>query len=91
MRGLWFPILHHEEQRLIPSADRAALLSLRSFLFRGSFVAIGPAVGWWVDRSGQHRVLGVVGVLVTLLCLAAWVWLARVRSSGRSASPIDAA
>jgi MFS family permease len=91
MRGLWFPILNHEEQRLIPSGDRAALLSLRSFLFRGSFVAIGPAVGWWVDRSGQHRVLAVVGCLVTALCLAAWLWLARVRSSARLAAPIDAA
>jgi MFS family permease len=91
MRGLWFPILQHEEQRLIPSADRAALLSLRSFLFRGAFVAIGPAVGWWVDRAGQHRVLGVIGGLVTLLCLAAWAWLARVRSSAPAHAPIDAA
>jgi len=91
MRGLWFPILHHEEQRQIPSGDRAALLSLRSFLFRGSFVAIGPALGAWIDHSGQHRVLLWVGVGITALCLAAWLWLGRVRSSGPPGAPIDAA
>lgn len=91
MRGLWFPILHHEEQRWIPSGDRAALLSLRSFLFRGSFVAIGPAIGICVDRAGQHRVLLVVGALVTLACLAGWLWLAQVRSSHPGHAPIEAA
>ncbi len=80
MRGLWFPILHHEEQRLIPSSDRAALLSLRSFGFRGAFAVVGPIIGAAVDRHGQRPVLLVVGVLMTGACLAAWAWLWRVRS-----------
>jgi MFS family permease len=79
MRGLWFPVLHHEEQRLIPSSDRAALLSLRSFGFRGAFAIVGPMVGAAVDRNGQRPVLLVVGLLITLACLAAWDSVRRAR------------
>jgi len=79
MRGLWFPILHHEEQRLIPSSDRAALLSLRSFGFRGAFAVVGPLVGAAVDRQGQRPVLLAVGVAISLGCLAAWGWVRRTR------------
>lgn len=75
MRGLWFPVLHHEEQKLIPSADRAALLSLRSFGFRGAFAIVGPIVGAAVDRNGQRPVLLVVGLLISLACLSAWSWV----------------
>lgn len=57
MRGLAHPALSHREQRLVSSRDRAGLLSLRSMVFRIGFLALGPAVGWAVDRHGQHPVM----------------------------------
>jgi MFS family permease len=83
MRGLWFPVLHHEEQRLIPSSDRAALLSLRSFGFRCVFAVVGPLVGLAVDAKGQRPVLLAVGVLITGASLAAWAWVSASRRAGR--------
>lgn len=72
-RGAQIPILHQEEQQMIPSSDRAALLSIKSPLFRGSFVIVGPIVGSAIDVHGLQLVIAVAGV-VFVLC--AWlVWL----------------
>lgn len=67
VRGLHLPLLHHGEQRLAPADDRAGAVSLRSFLFRGSFVLLGPLIGVAVDQHGQRPVLLVCGGLSTLL------------------------
>jgi MFS family permease len=69
-RGIHAPLLHHEEQRLVPSSDRAGFLSFRNFLFRGSYVLLGPAIGVAVERYGQHPVLLGCGVLVVLALIA---------------------
>ena len=79
MRGLAFPVLHHEEQRRIPSSDRAALISLRSLVFRAAFVAVGPAVGVAIDRAGHHSALGVSGLAIAGLSGVGWLWLSRAR------------
>lgn len=73
MRGLHGGVLHPLEQRLIPSANRAGVLSLRSLLFRAFFFVLGPAVGAGVDRYGEHAVLLVVGPLLTVLSLVGWL------------------
>lgn len=78
MRGLNAPILHHEEQSLIPSGDRATFVSARNLVFRGLFVVIGPTVGYAIDRSGEHAVLLAGGFLATAASLA--LWLAVLRS-----------
>ena len=44
-RGVNGPILSHEQQRLIPSGDRAALLSVTSLVFRSVFAAMSPVLG----------------------------------------------
>ncbi len=75
-RGLNAPILNHLQQRLIPSADRASLLSINSLLFRGSFFMIGPLLGLGIDRFGEHPVLLAAAALATPLCLAAILHLA---------------
>lgn len=75
MRGLFGPLLLHQEQRLIPSSDRAGFLSLRSLLFRLTFFAIGPAVGAAVDARGMHPVLLGLGAGFGLLGLVGWLWL----------------
>ena len=84
MRGLNGPILLHEEQRLIPSENRAGTLSLRSLLFRVFFVFVGPAVGLAVDRTGQHRVFLVLGLALSLLGTGAWLAVRRLRLSTRA-------
>ncbi|MFT4709865.1 MAG: MFS family permease [Planctomycetota bacterium] len=69
MRGLHGPSLHHEEQRRIPSSDRAGFGSLRSLLFRSTFLIISPAIGYSMDKHGQHPVLLVIGCVVVVLAL----------------------
>ncbi len=80
MRGLFSPPLGHEEQRLIPSSDRAGFLSLRSLVFRGSFLVIGPAIGLAIDANGQRPVLLVVGALLVASALAGLANLRRVHA-----------
>ena len=80
MRGLFSPPLGHEEQRLIPSADRAGFLSLRSLVFRASFLVTGPAVGVAIDANGQRPVLLVVGAVLVVAALTVLANLSRVRA-----------
>jgi MFS family permease len=75
MRGLFGPALHHQENRLIPSSDRAGYLSLRSMLFRLIFLALGPAVGAAVDARGQHATLLVLGTGFVAAASGCWWWL----------------
>jgi hypothetical protein len=79
-RGLNSPALGHEEQRVIPSSDRASLLSLKALAFRGSFVLIGPIVGFAIDARGEHTVLLATGSVAMLASLAGIAWLARTRA-----------
>ena len=79
MRGLFAPPLSHQEQRLIPSADRAGFLSLRSLTFRSCFLVIGPLIGFAIDGYGQHVVLLVVGAVMVTVGLVA---MASVRLEG---------
>jgi MFS family permease len=71
-RGAQHPILAHAEQTMIPSSDRAALLSIKSLLFRGAFVIVGPFVGSMIDAQGMKLTLAVSGVLFVLLAGLAW-------------------
>lgn len=73
-RGVQLPLLHHEEQRLIPSSDRAALLSLNSLAFRSAFVLVGPLIGHALDLVDHHTVLLCAGAVFTLLAASAWLW-----------------
>jgi predicted MFS family arabinose efflux permease len=74
MRGLYGPSLHHEEQRRVPSSDRAGFISLRSLAFRSCFLVLGPCVGLAIDRYGQHPVLLGVGALLTIAAVCA-LWM----------------
>jgi len=84
MRGLFSPPLGHEEQRLIPSSDRAGFLSLRSLTFRGCFLIIAPMIGFAMDAYGQHAVLLAVGAAMVLACVASMTSLARHGGFGES-------
>lgn len=75
-RGVFGPALLHEEQRLLPSGDRAGFLSLRSLIFRLSVLAVGPWIGAEIDTHGQHPVLLVMGAVLFVLAALAW-WRVR--------------
>ena len=80
LRGLAQPVLHHREQQLVPSRDRAGFLSLRSMAFRLGFLAIGPLVGFAVDGVGQHPTMLALAALFGLAGAGAAWSLARARS-----------
>jgi MFS family permease len=90
-RGVQLPLLHHEEQRMITSSDRAALLSLNSLAFRASFVLIGPLIGYALDHMDQHTVLLWAGVLFALFAAVAWLRLAAAKSAAAEAPSSAAA
>ncbi len=75
MRGLNNPILQAAEQRLIPSDNRAGLLSFHSLISRVVFAVIGPFVGLAVDRWGQHPVFLIVGAGLSVAAMSGWLWL----------------
>lgn len=78
VRGLCGPILHHAEQRLVPSGDRAGFISLHGLLFQLGFLAVGPVVGLVIDARGTHTgLLAAGGILVSA---GAAVWLAARRA-----------
>lgn len=83
VRGFVGPALAHQEQRLIPSGDRAGFLSLRSLLFRLCFLVIGPIVGAAVDRYGQHDVYLVSGAVLVVVAAITLAWAQRLRALGR--------
>jgi MFS family permease len=71
VRGLHAPELHHAEQRAVPSSDRAAFLSFRNFLFRGSYVVLGPVIGLMADRIGMRWTLFGIGAFIVPVMLLA--------------------
>ncbi len=77
MRGLNNPILQAAEQRLIPSDNRAGLISFHSLLSRIAFAGLGPLVGLVVDRWGQHDVFLGIGAGLSVAAMAGWIWLRR--------------
>ncbi len=74
-RGLNGPLLSHVQQRLIPSSDRASLLSINSLIFRLLFFALGPLLGWGMDTHGAHRVLLASAAVMIPVCGASVLWL----------------
>lgn len=87
MRGLFGPSLHHEEQRRVPSSDRAGFISMRSLLFRSSFLVIAPIVGISMDAHGQHPVLLVLGAVLCSLCLLGLGLFLRTRGAALPGEP----
>ncbi len=81
VRGVQSTLLHHEEQTLIATGDRASFVSLRSLVFRLSFVLLGPLVGSAVEQHGQRAVYLCLGVVLTLAAIHAWWSLERVKAS----------
>jgi len=90
VRGSHAALLHHEEQMLISSGDRAAFVSLRSLLFRLAFVGLGPLIGLWVEWQGQHVVYLWLGVVLAAVALHGWWMLWRRRQVPQAAPAVAA-
>ncbi|MDD9933827.1 MAG: MFS transporter [Myxococcales bacterium] len=86
-RGIQSPLLQHEEQRVIPSSDRASLLSLKNLAFRLSFVALAPMIGHALDEAGHHTVLLTLALPFTLAASLALLTLQWSRAPNR-ATPV---
>lgn len=69
MRGINSPILAHMMQDLVTSEHRAAMMSVKSLVFRAAFFVIGPIVGWFVDRDGSQTVFWYLGWCFGLLLI----------------------
>jgi len=55
--------------RLIPSAQRATILSFQSMAYSMFMILLFPLVGWIGDRYPLHMAFLVMSVLGTLLCI----------------------
>ena len=84
MRGLNTPVLHHAEQRQVPSSDRAGYISLRSLIFRSLFLVLGPLVGFGIDRWGQHAVMLVTGAVIVSVAVLALIGVQRAGVLGKA-------
>lgn len=76
-RGLQNPVLISEIQRHAPDEDRAAVLSVKSMIFRLLFAGFGPGVGLAADAFGLRAAIGLAGLLITLAAAATlrlYVW-----------------
>jgi len=77
-RGIFAPMLSHAEHDLIPSGDRAGMISLRSLLFRASFLVIGPLVGRAFESYGMRPVFLGLGVSFLVVGGLALLYVRRV-------------
>ena len=82
MRGINQPILLSRVQSLIPSRHRAAVLSMRSLLIRGSFAITAPFLGAFVDDRGNHDAFQLLGWVFCLLTMVLMLLALRQRVSG---------
>jgi hypothetical protein len=79
VRGLQGPILAAALQADAPPADRAAVLSLNTALFRLAFVVVGPPVGFLAERAGLPVTFVVLGATLAAATLAALAAFERAR------------
>ncbi|HEY5672454.1 MAG TPA: MFS transporter [Malonomonas sp.] len=87
MRGLRGPMLLNHAQQEIPSANRAAILSLQSLIFRLSFVCTGPLVGMLADGAGvQQTFLWLCYAFTLVLPVVIWLFLRQLTATDKGSS-----
>ncbi|NJL82403.1 MAG: MFS transporter [Chloroflexaceae bacterium] len=73
VRGWRSPLTRSYLNQDLESNQRAALLSVDSFVFRGSFAIVGPAIGWLAQTYSLEIALLSFGLL--LLATSGFCWL----------------
>lgn len=61
------PLLSNYYNRLIPSAQRATLLSVASMLFSVVMIVMFPLMGWLIERSSFTTTFGGLGILLLIV------------------------
>jgi MFS family permease len=80
MRGFRVPLFLNHIQQEIPSANRAAILSLQSLSFRLSFVCTAPLVGVLADSVGVQKTFLILSLFFALaLPPISWFFIKRLR------------
>ncbi|MFM1897147.1 MAG: hypothetical protein RLZZ385_2221 [Pseudomonadota bacterium] len=80
-RGLNQVILVNALNRRVPSEYRATANSLTSFVFRLSFIATGPLVGYVADSQGLTTVFNLLAVIcVMIFALVMWPLIQSVKA-----------
>ena len=65
-RGINYPVLNDIQQKVIPSENRAGMLSITNFSFRVIFALICPLAGMLIEFAGFKVFFLVAGVLFTV-------------------------
>lgn len=68
-RGINYPILNSLKQGVIPSENRAGILSIANFSFRLSFAAICPIAGWLIKEYGFQNFFGIIGCFFMIISI----------------------
>lgn len=61
------PLLSNYYNRLIPSAQRATLLSVASMLFSVVMIVMFPLMGWLIEQSSFTTTFGGLGILLLIV------------------------
>jgi len=68
------PLLSNYYNQLIPSGQRATLLSVASMLFSVVMILMFPVIGWLIERSSFTTVFGYLGCGLGLLLLIGFIF-----------------
>jgi hypothetical protein len=63
VRAIATPILKNYIIRYTTSANRATVLSVRSFIIRIIFAGVGPFLGWYTDQFSLGPALAIAGMV----------------------------
>lgn len=63
VRGIATPVLKNYIIQYTTSANRATVLSVRSFVIRIIFAGIGPFLGWYTDQFSLGSALAIAGMV----------------------------
>jgi hypothetical protein len=78
VRGLATPIFKNYINQYTQSDVRATMLSVRNFIIRIAFAAIGPLLGWITDHISLNLAFILAGAIYfSVACFVVLPWIAR--------------
>ncbi|WP_421920196.1 MFS transporter [Marinifilum sp.] len=78
VRGIATPVLKDYINRITESDMRATVLSVRNFIIRICFAAIGPFLGWYTDHYSISSALMLAGTIFLVLGGVSVVFIRKV-------------
>lgn len=80
VRGIATPVLKDYINRITESDMRATVLSVRNFIIRICFAAIGPFLGWYTDHYSISSALMLAGSIFFVLGGVSVIFMRKVES-----------